>query len=63
MIIVTEKHNGNEIFFTIETSIKGSTNYKDIYYRTAIREKDGFTYLLLYSPEMEATVYKGLQAV
>lgn len=53
MIIVTEKHNGNEIFFTIETSIKGSTNYKDIYYRTAIREKDGFTYLLLYSPEME----------
>lgn len=53
MITVTEKHKGNEIFFTIETSIKGSTNYKDIYYRTVTREKDGFTYLLLYSPKME----------
>lgn len=53
MIIVREKHNNNEIFFEREIiENKKSISIDEIYFRSFVKEKDGFTYLMLYDLNM-----------
>lgn len=53
MIIVKEKHNGNEIFFEMDY-VKDDkiVHSNEIYFHSAVVEKDGKTYLYLYDKDM-----------
>lgn len=53
MIIVREKHNNNEIYFESEIlEDKKSICINEIFYRSFVKDKDGFTYLMLYDTNM-----------
>lgn len=53
MIIVREKQNNNEIYFENEIiQDKKTTCINEIYYRSFVKDKDDFTYLMLYDPNM-----------
>ena len=54
MIFIKEKHNGNEVFFEVNYQENGKTiNSNEIYFRTAVIDKDENTYLMLYNRDME----------
>lgn len=54
MINIREKHNNNEIYFESEIiENKKTICSNEIYYRSCVKDKDGFTYLMLYDPNME----------
>lgn len=53
MIYIKELHDGNTIYYDLEiTNNEETISHKTIYYRSTIKEKDGFAYLMLYDLDM-----------
>ena len=53
LIYIKELHDGNTIYYDLEiTNNEETISHKTIYYRSTIKEKDGFAYLMLYDLDM-----------
>ena len=51
--IIKELHDGNSIYYDLEiTNNKKTISHQTLYYRSTIKKKDNFTYLMLYDLDM-----------